>query len=133
MVFLFLSDKEIEKLVKKIRFWLKKGGVVVISDTHPTAPIIRGDSFWVKHKVPNNFNYFRTSKLKATLRNLSGKSISFPYYHRSLSKYIKLFTSSSFKLIDLCEPQATKKQASKLHLGFENKNPSYVIFKFVKD
>ncbi|MBU4223964.1 methyltransferase domain-containing protein [Patescibacteria group bacterium] len=133
MVFLFLSDKEIKDLAKKIYHWLKKKGVFVISDIHPTTEIQGDNSFWVKHDIPNNFDYFKTSEVKATLRNKNNEKSTFTYFHRSLSTYIEHFTSAGLKMIDLCEPQATKELMHKFHLGFENKNPAYIILKFIKD
>lgn len=133
MVFLFLSDKEIKEIAKKIYYWLRKNGVFVISDIHPTTEIQKDNSFWAKHIIQDNFNYFKTSKVEVVLKNGNGKNDSFGYYHHSLSKYIELFTSAGFKLIELNEPQATQKQIGKFNMGFENKNPSYIIFKFSKD
>lgn len=133
MVFLFLSDKEIKDLAKKIYFWLKKGGMFVFSDKHASTEIQNDNSLWVNHEIPDKFNYFKTSKIRATLKNEHGENVSFGYYHRSLQNYIQIFTLKGFKLIDLSEPQATQKQANKFQLGFENNNPSYIIFKFIKD
>ena len=132
MVFLFLNDKEIKSLIDRIYSWLKKDGIFIFSDIHPTTEIQKGRFTLVKNKIPKNFNYFKTSKMRAILYNLNKKACSFDYYHRSLSKYIELICLKGFHLTALKEPQATPVQVKKYKLIFEQSIPSYIILKFVK-
>jgi len=133
MVFLFVNDKELLSIMKKCNKRLKKDWIFVFSDIHPTTEIQKWKSMLVDRKI-EKFNYFKTVKTHAKLFNLNWNSTKFDYFHRSLETYIKLTKESWFILDTMVEPKPSPSDIKKYwkYLINEAKNPSYIIFRFIK-
>ena len=106
---LMFIDKP-EKLLLEFRRILKKDGVLVISNPHPT--------YWLHYWLASYWNiskregfsdlegYFKIKKFSFAIKG--DKNLKFTFIHRPLDYYVNLFTKCGFIINEIDEPQSNE-------------------------
>jgi len=100
----------IKKILKEAFKFLKKGGFIVVSGLHPFAP----QSGYPRLKTQKNYNYFNSgSKIKILSKKPDGKFITYIDIHWTLQDIFSAITDSGFIILNVLEPNPSRKLAKK--------------------
>lgn len=121
------ADPEIDKFAQKLGMVSKAGDEFVATIPHPCF----WPSYWGYDKE-TWFSYSKEIIIKAPFRiSLSGTKFETTHIHRPLERYISIFSSIGFKLIELYEPMPDKIIQSLYPKQWDY--PRFLAFKWVKN
>lgn len=87
---------------------LKKQGVIIISELHPSAPSSRPDNM----KVAPEYNYFSSGKvIEVVSKRVDGGETVYKDFHWTLADISGSLTQAGFHIVELTEPRPTRQLA----------------------
>ena len=122
-----------DKIFRQINKILKKNGIFVFSIGNPVAECYKK----IKHKGKSErifTNYFKEGKVYGVWKDIKGKDLRMPTYHKRYETIIKIILKNGFEIIDYRDPFPIKK-SKKLFLkkyNFSKKFPMFTSWKVKK-
>ncbi|MHA1718034.1 MAG: class I SAM-dependent methyltransferase [Promethearchaeota archaeon] len=118
-----------EKIFNEVKKVLKENGKIIIIDYHPKG-YKNLDTFLLKHKFPENFNYLNSpQKFKVELRNKKDKLLKFSDFHWKLEDYKEIAKKLNLQIEKIKELKSN--QDLKIHgknvLSCFQKNSIYML------
>lgn len=122
LVFMYLEN--IDNALKNAFLWLKPGGHLIITITHPC--FYHQENFnWFQSDTNEPYNLGDYFNERTTIRNIADK-FKTHHIHRTIGNYIRTFSRNGFVLKDILEPRS--KVTTTMLLKKAAKVPVYAVF-----
>ncbi len=122
LVFMYLEN--IQVALKNIHKWIKPGGHLIITITHPC--FYQQENFdWFQNETNEPYNLGDYFNERTTIRNIADK-IKTHHIHRTMGNYIRTFYTNGFIVKDIIEPRS--EETPTVVLKKASKVPVYAIF-----
>lgn len=120
------SPKEIIKILKKAKEHVKKNGMVILSEAHPSAAHFPFKNINVK----KDYNYFKSgAPVNFRVKQGGNKSIEIKDYHWTMQDLSHFLREAGFIIDEIMEPRFTKKKSSENYLNVRKKFPSHIVIR----
>ena len=119
-----------EKIIKEAARVLKPGGLLLISDTHPT---LEAKGRWKSNKIgtPRIMeDYFSREKKKWQIKYSIEHTIILEYYTQTIEQGINMIADAGFKILRIVEPKPAKdlKKSDPIHYDKCSRIPYFIIY-----
>ncbi len=119
-----------EKTVKEAARVLKPGGLLLISDTHPT---LEAKGHWKSNKIgtPRIIeDYFSREKKKWQINYDTEHTITLEYYTQTIEQSVNMIADAGFKILRIVEPKPRKdlKKSDPVHYDKCSRIPYFIIY-----
>ena len=97
-----------EKIIKEAARVLKPGGLLLISDTHPT---LEAKGHWKSDKIGTPRiveNYFSREKTKWQINYNAEHTITLKYHTQTIEQCVNMIADAGFKILRIVEPKPRK-------------------------
>jgi ubiquinone/menaquinone biosynthesis C-methylase UbiE len=122
LVFMYLERVDIA--LKNTYRWLKPGGHLIITITHPC--FYQQENFsWFQSDTDEPYNLGNYFNERTTIRNIADK-FKTHHIHRTLGNYVRTFSKNGFILQDILEPKSNS--TATMLLKKATKVPVYIVF-----
>jgi len=126
LIFMILNSKTIEEAARV----LKHGGLLLVSDTHPT---LEAKGHWESEKTsaPRIIeDYFSQTKRKWQIRHSPGRIITLKYYTHTIEQCFNMISEAGFEILRIVEPKPGRdvKKSDPVHYDRCSRIPYFIIY-----
>jgi ubiquinone/menaquinone biosynthesis C-methylase UbiE len=119
-----------EKIIKEAARALKPGGLILISDTHPT---LEAKGRWKSNKIgtPRIIeDYFSREKKKWQIKYGIEHTIILEYYTQTIEQGVNMIADAGFRILRIVEPKPGKdlQKSDPVHYDKCSRIPSFIIY-----
>jgi len=119
-----------EKIIKEAARVLKPGGLLLISDTHPT---LEAKGRWKSNKIgtPRIIeDYFSREKKKWQINYDTEHTIILEYYTQTIEQGVNMIADAGFRILRIVEPKPRKdlKKSDPVHYDKCSRIPYFIIY-----
>jgi len=126
IILAILNDKIVEEAARV----LKPGGLLLISDTHPT---LEAKGHWKSNKIgtPRIIeDYFSREKKKWQISYNTEHAVTLEYYTQTIEQCVNMIADAGFKILRIVEPKPTKdlQKSDPAHYDKCSRIPYFIIY-----
>lgn len=119
-----------EKIIKEAARVLKPGGLLLISDTHPT---LEAKGHWKSNEIgtPRIIeDYFSREKKKWQINYDTEHTMTLQYYTQTIEQSVNMIADAGFKILRIVEPKPRKdlKKSDPVHYDKCSRIPYFIIY-----
>ncbi len=120
--------RKIVRILRHARALLRRGGVLVLSEIHPSV----ADFPFMHMMVPRNYFYFKSGAvIRFKLKLGNGRYISVRDYHWTLGDLSTFLHKAGFCIERIIEPRAPKNKMRDNYLRERYKFPSHILIRVI--